>query len=613
VNVKKGRNRPDVFGELRRCAEAALQGRDSDADTLLAQQVRQLIHELEVHQIELEMQNEKLRRAQEKLEATRDKYTDLYDFAPIGYLTVSKNGQILEANLTAARLLGMERGVLRGQSLSRFIAPEDQDVYYKHRKAVLVAAIGQTCEKRRDFNIHPRIRAMGQDLQLISRRKDGTLVPLEISLSPVYQNEELMLTAIIQDISARKEAEVKLCRLNRTHAVLSRSNNILARSVDEKDLLSAFCSNLVEVGGYRFAWVGYSQQNRTRSVRRMAHAGHTDAALSITAVTWSDIEENVSACGMAIRTGKPVILRDIERESRFAPWRAIALQQGYRSMIALPIKANVQALGNLSIFSTEYNAFDADEVALLMELAENLAFGIETLRTRAAREQQVRLLRAEVEHTERKRIAETLHDGVAQAMQAVNLGLKRLRALAGKDKQLRTDLLDRSIEDIGGIIADLRDITHDLRPPFLERMELQDAIQYHCSELSAQTGVAIHVAGNDEALQLDDRVKEQCFLSLREALNNALTHAMGTRINVTLRALNSDWLIIRIADNGVGFKPWGGPNMPSGLGLSMISERAKSVGGHAEIHSTPGEGTTVSITAPLRSYPASTEVTAGFL
>jgi PAS domain-containing protein len=110
VNVKKGRDRPDDYGQLRRRAEAALRGRESDVDTFSAQQVRQLIHELEVHQIELEMQNEELRRAQEELEAARDKYADFYDFAPVGYLAVSENGQVLEANLTIARLLGMERG-----------------------------------------------------------------------------------------------------------------------------------------------------------------------------------------------------------------------------------------------------------------------------------------------------------------------------------------------------------------------------------------------------------------------------------------------------------------------------------------------------------------------
>jgi signal transduction histidine kinase len=310
---------------------------------------------------------------------------------------------------------------------------------------------------------------------------------------------------------------------------------------------------------------------------------------------------------MAIRTGEPVILRDIGRESRFAPWRAVALQQGYRSMIALPINANMHAFGNLSIFSREYNAFDAEEVALLMELSENLTFGIETIRARAAHEQEVRLLREEVEQTERKRIAATLHDGVGQAMQAVNLGLKRLRALGGRDKPLRTDLLNRSIEDVGGIIADLREVTHDLRPPFLEQMQLQEAIEYHCSELSAQTGITLHVVGNDESLLLDDRVKEQCFLSFREALNNALTHAKAIQIDVTLGVLDSDLLTVRIADNGVGFNPRQKSIAPSGLGLSMMFERAESVGGYAEIHSEPDEGTTVSITVPLRSDANSTE------
>ena len=104
----------------------------SDADKLSAEEVHRLVHELQVHQIELEMQNEELRRAQNELEAARDSYADLYDFAPIGYLTLSERGQILEANLTAARLLDMERGVLLGQWLYRFIATEDHHVYYKH-------------------------------------------------------------------------------------------------------------------------------------------------------------------------------------------------------------------------------------------------------------------------------------------------------------------------------------------------------------------------------------------------------------------------------------------------------------------------------------------------
>jgi PAS domain-containing protein len=96
--------------------------------------VRQVLHELRVHQIELTMQNEELRRAQAEIEAERARYFDLYDLAPVGYVTVSEKGLILEANLTAATLLGVNRGVLVKQPLSRFIFQEDQDSYYLHRK-----------------------------------------------------------------------------------------------------------------------------------------------------------------------------------------------------------------------------------------------------------------------------------------------------------------------------------------------------------------------------------------------------------------------------------------------------------------------------------------------
>ena len=96
-----------------------------------------MLHELRVHQIELEMQNEELRRAQAELDAARARYFDLYDLAPVGYCTLSEQGLILEANLTAATLLGVARGALVKQPFTRFILKEDQDIYYLHRKTAL--------------------------------------------------------------------------------------------------------------------------------------------------------------------------------------------------------------------------------------------------------------------------------------------------------------------------------------------------------------------------------------------------------------------------------------------------------------------------------------------
>ena len=98
-----------------------------------------LIHELQVHQIELEMQNEELCRTQTELEASQARYFDLYNMAPVGYITLSEKGLIQEANLTVATMLGVERSELVNQPLSHFIFPEDQDLYYLHQKRLLEA------------------------------------------------------------------------------------------------------------------------------------------------------------------------------------------------------------------------------------------------------------------------------------------------------------------------------------------------------------------------------------------------------------------------------------------------------------------------------------------
>lgn len=113
-----------------------------------AEEMRQSLHELRVHQIELEMQNEELRRAQVELDTTRARYVDLYDHAPVGYCTLSETGLIVEANLTAAALMGMNRGALVMQPISRFILKDDQDSYYRVRKQSLATGELQTCELR---------------------------------------------------------------------------------------------------------------------------------------------------------------------------------------------------------------------------------------------------------------------------------------------------------------------------------------------------------------------------------------------------------------------------------------------------------------------------------
>lgn len=107
-----------------------------------------LLQNLRVHQLELEMQNEELRRTQGELEESRARYFDLYDLAPVGYLTLSRQGVILEANITAAAMLGMTRTTLVKQPFARFVFPDDLDIYNHHRKQRPEPGIRQSWEMR---------------------------------------------------------------------------------------------------------------------------------------------------------------------------------------------------------------------------------------------------------------------------------------------------------------------------------------------------------------------------------------------------------------------------------------------------------------------------------
>jgi PAS domain S-box-containing protein len=134
------------FTGLRHQAEELLRTTKRDVAAMPVKDVQRLVHELQVHQIELEMQNDELRRTQMKLEAARDRYVDLYDFSPAGHLTLDRYGKILEANLRAGTLLGINRKELIGRSLARFVASDDQNIFHRHWQAVLKTATRQTCE-----------------------------------------------------------------------------------------------------------------------------------------------------------------------------------------------------------------------------------------------------------------------------------------------------------------------------------------------------------------------------------------------------------------------------------------------------------------------------------
>jgi PAS domain S-box-containing protein len=231
--------------------------------------------------------------------------------------------------------------------------------------------------------------------EIFNRRKDGSLYLEDETITPVRSDgaEISHFIAIKVDATERRHSELELRRLNRTLSTLSGCNAVLVHATDENQLLNQICDVVVHVGGFRLAWVGYTENDGDKAVRLMAKSGFDDGYIEKAQITWADTERGWGPAGTAIRTGEVCILRDILQTPQFTPWRDDAVQRGYASIISLPLREGSQTFGVLNIYAPEPNAFDDPEVELLKELAADLAYGVTALRHETERRRAEAALR----------------------------------------------------------------------------------------------------------------------------------------------------------------------------------------------------------------------------
>jgi PAS domain S-box-containing protein len=186
-------------------------------------------------------------------------------------------------------------------------------------------------------------------------------------------------------LAERRRAETELLRANRALRAVNACNQVLVRATDEQELLRAICQAIVTEGGYRLVWVGMAEHDKARSIRPAAQAGFETGYVESLRLSWADNERGRGPTGRAIRTGRLAVCRDMATDPDFAPWRADAVKRGYASSMVLPLKSDGETFGALSIYAVEPDAFDAEEERLLTSLAEDLAFGMSSLRNREER------------------------------------------------------------------------------------------------------------------------------------------------------------------------------------------------------------------------------------
>lgn len=196
MNSKNGKSKE--VAKLRWRAEEIVQkqgnGARKPSPSLSHEEALRLVHELRVHQVELQMQNDELCRAQAELSATRERYFDLYNLAPVGYFIVSHEGRILETNLAGVAILGIPRAALVKQPITQFIFKDDQDLYYLHRRELLSTGKAHACELR-------MVKADGTPfwVRLMASVQEPSL--------PTDPDSAPMSRVVLSDISEQKQIE----------------------------------------------------------------------------------------------------------------------------------------------------------------------------------------------------------------------------------------------------------------------------------------------------------------------------------------------------------------------------------------------------------------------
>jgi len=229
------------------------------------------------------------------------------------------------------------------------------------------------------------LQSGGAQFETLHLRKDGSTFPVEVNAKFIKLDGNYLLS-IARDITDRRTAEETQKKLTRALTLLSNCNSALVHATNEQELLEEICKMTVETGGYMMAWVGFAENDSAKTVRPVAQSGYEEGYLEGATISWSDTKWGQGSTGTAIRTGVTVINQDCLNDPKMAPWREAVVHRGFQSNIALPLKCEERIVGALTIYSRESHAFIPEEASLLEKLADNLAYGIESLRAHNERD-----------------------------------------------------------------------------------------------------------------------------------------------------------------------------------------------------------------------------------
>ena len=352
--------------------------------------------ELQVSNEELRQQGDELIKLNNVLHSSEERFKALIYNSTDIIRILDKDGLIVFDSASSSRILGYPEGSLIGKSPLEFIHPDDREKVKNDLKDV---------NKEKNSGIPTEFRTC---------KADGTYLPVESIAQNLIDVPGIKgIVVNTHPIKDRKKLEEHLIQTNRSLKMLGDCNKSLIRAKDEKELLKRICDIIIEKGDYTFVWVGFPDENG-KILHPVAFAGKEGGYLESINVSWDNAKYGKGPGGNAYRNRKEFIINNLSLDENFAPWRDEALKRDYASVISLPLFNKGNIVGIISIYSSEKDRFDDEEVELLRELADDLAYGIISLRSDIERKR----VENELEESERK--YRTLFDNAGDGILIMN-------------------------------------------------------------------------------------------------------------------------------------------------------------------------------------------------
>jgi PAS domain S-box-containing protein len=467
-------------------------------------------------------------------------------------------------------------------------------------------------------------------------KKDGTLIDVEISSDSIPFQGRAARLVLASDITLRLHGERELAKLNRALRMLSACNESLIRATDEQRLLEEVCLVAVGIGGYKVAWVGYANDDAEKSITAAAYAGDVNPELLSTRLSWSeDNPLGQGLTGATVRTGRVQVCQDFRKDPTVQKWaKSLAERNGLAGLICLPLRDGKRTFGLLGLYMAEAREVAGDEIKLLQELADDLAFGIMHVRAAHAKAS----LEAQLRESQKMEAIGTLAGGIAHDFNNILGAILGNVELARQDAGSNATLLE-SLDEIRKAGHRAKELIKQIlafsrREPALRSViELpaivEESVRLLRTSLPPRVSMDLQVDLATPVVLADPTHIGQVVLNLGTNAAHAMEGRAGlvsvrvgpvkldeAQAKVHADLVAGDYACITVSDTGCGMdaatltrifepffttKPVG---VGTGLGLAVVHGIMRSHQGAIAVESEPGKGSSFMLYFPAAQAAA---------